>query len=571
MKLIIKEYLASLNEREQLDALLPDLLSQMGLNVFLKPSRGQKEHGVDIAAFGKLNDDDHERVFLFSVKSGDLGRQGWNNGTPNGLRPSLESIMDAFIPNKIPIAYKDYPVEICMCFGGDMKGLIREEVGGFFNKNASEKLTFSEWNGDHLAELIELYFLREDLLPKSYRSLLRKTLSMIDQPDIAYKNFVSLIDSILKDLCDKPKNALLSIRQVYISLWILYSWCREEDNLESIYLCSELATLNMWDISKLSFDKKDKNSISIQEVLHAILILNFQISNLYIETKVKPHVDKLYAISFSSRPSCPEDTNLKAFDILGKLALSGSWAYSYLQTMDENKNQEVVDILSKTVSEYQKAIIDLISNNPILYTPYKDEQAIDIALASWFLMLNSDNWPGLNDWLENTSYAIQHMLRINYKYPSTIQNYSELIEHPIECTDEYRKSVTEGAILYPYISIISAIIKSPEPYEIIKKIQTDYLGHCNFQTWFFNETSEDNFYRDSDHHGASLGDLDMRITQEELLNFIESECEESNQLYKMSAFKYGQWPIILTGCRHYRLPVPMHFFIDIYKQIKNFE
>ncbi|WP_245732040.1 hypothetical protein [Thalassotalea agarivorans] len=34
----------------------------------------------------------------------------------------------------------------------------------------------------------------------------------------------------------------------------------------------------------------------------------------------------------------------------------------------------------------------------------------------------------------------------------------------------------------------------------------------------------------------------------------------------MTAFKFSFWPIILTGCRHYRLPVPMHFIIDIYKQ-----
>ncbi len=36
MKLMIRQYLASLKERGELDALLPDLLSQMGLEVFLK-------------------------------------------------------------------------------------------------------------------------------------------------------------------------------------------------------------------------------------------------------------------------------------------------------------------------------------------------------------------------------------------------------------------------------------------------------------------------------------------------------------------------------------------------------
>lgn len=42
MKLVIKEYLSSLNERDELDAILPDLLSQLGLTVFGKPIRGGK-------------------------------------------------------------------------------------------------------------------------------------------------------------------------------------------------------------------------------------------------------------------------------------------------------------------------------------------------------------------------------------------------------------------------------------------------------------------------------------------------------------------------------------------------
>ncbi|MDF3055689.1 MAG: hypothetical protein K0Q74_1596, partial [Gammaproteobacteria bacterium] len=74
MKLIIKEYLSGLAERKELDALLPDLLSQMGLEVFSRPSIGNRQYGVDIAGYGAL-EDDIERVYLFSLKSGDLGRK----------------------------------------------------------------------------------------------------------------------------------------------------------------------------------------------------------------------------------------------------------------------------------------------------------------------------------------------------------------------------------------------------------------------------------------------------------------------------------------------------------------
>ncbi|WP_368571242.1 hypothetical protein [Acinetobacter haemolyticus] len=53
MKLILKEYLRSLKERNELDALLPDLLTEMGMIVTSLPQRGTRQNGVDIMAVGK--------------------------------------------------------------------------------------------------------------------------------------------------------------------------------------------------------------------------------------------------------------------------------------------------------------------------------------------------------------------------------------------------------------------------------------------------------------------------------------------------------------------------------------
>ena len=105
MKLIFRSYLASLKEREELDAILPDLLSELGYVVYSRPQRGTTQAGVDIAAVG--NDEDGERkVFLFSVKQGDLTRTTWNGNSPQALRPSLEEILDDYIPHRIPSATK---------------------------------------------------------------------------------------------------------------------------------------------------------------------------------------------------------------------------------------------------------------------------------------------------------------------------------------------------------------------------------------------------------------------------------------------------------------------------------
>lgn len=570
MKLVIRQYLASLKERGELDALLPDLLSQMGLDVFLKPGVGSRQYGVDVGAYGKLSEDLENKVYLFSVKSGDLDRKDWDGGNPQDLRPSINEIIDVFIPSRIPAEYKDQLIEICLCFGGEVKEAVRTNVTLFLEKQTTDELSFSEWNGDRLAALIEQHMLREELLPENCRGLLRKSLAMIDEPDISIKHFSQLAISLTKTDDLKPKQILTGIRQLYLCLWILYSWCREEDNLESSFLSAEFTLLNAWEAAKFAFDKKNKVAISTLTTLDSIFRLNLRISHQYIEEKIIPHAGNLYALSHAVRSSCAVDVNLKLFDVLGRLALSGCWSYWNLERLSED-NDESARFFTEAVANYQETIKKLIVNNPILFTPYKDDQAIDLVLALWFLSLDSKHLPDINSWLVNMTREVYEMFRIQDKYPSTIRSYAELIEHPVDKTDEYRKSVTKGSILYPYISAFSAIMGFEEPYETIKRIKEEFLPHCNFQVYFFDESSEEHFYRFDKMHGATLSDAHVTEEPSDFLEQLVNECEQSNKIYEMSAFKHSFWPIILTGCRHYRLPVPMHFIIDIYKQRKGLD
>src|ERR1043165_7505119 len=107
MKLLVRNYLASLREREELDAILPDLLSELGYTEYSRPQRGTAQAGVDIVAIG--DDEGERKVFLFSVKQGDLTRQSWD-GTPQALRSSLNEILDTSIPTKIPKRYQSLKI-----------------------------------------------------------------------------------------------------------------------------------------------------------------------------------------------------------------------------------------------------------------------------------------------------------------------------------------------------------------------------------------------------------------------------------------------------------------------------
>ena len=95
MKPILRQYLSDLRERNELDAILPDLLSELGFNILSRPSRGTRQAGVDVAAVGPDEDDGGcRKLFLFTIKSGDLKRREWDDGTPQAVRPSLNEIRD---------------------------------------------------------------------------------------------------------------------------------------------------------------------------------------------------------------------------------------------------------------------------------------------------------------------------------------------------------------------------------------------------------------------------------------------------------------------------------------------
>lgn len=557
MKLIVKEYLASLKERDELDAILPDLLSEIGFTVFSRPGRGTRQDGVDVAAVGCL-DGQTEKVYLFSIKSGDLTRSTWDGGALQSLRPSLNEIIDSYIPNRLPSQHKDKPVVICLCFGGDIQEQVRPQVEGFIKTNSKNGLGFDEWNGDKLAELILSGFLREDLLPKSSRSMLRKALALLDEPEISYKHFAHLIYALTESKTGKDNEKVTAIRQLNICLWMLFAWCREANNLEAAYLSSELALLHVWELSKSFLGKKSKAAEAIHDTLYSVQNVYQLICSQYLTSKILPHTDKLHALSNAVNPSCKEDVNLKLFDVLGRVAMDGIWRYWQLVKIPE----EEFDLQQLFHEEVQKcfiAIKQLISNNPILFSPYKDDQAIDIAIATWFLAIDHRNHKDIHAWLSQLIIRVRFIFNTHGSYPCNLHSYHELIEHPIDKSDSYREEVTAGSILYPMIAAFSALLGFDDIYKEIQQLKDESLKHCNFQLWYPDETSEEQFYTNGSEHGATLSDVFIQKPKDKFLEQIFNECHENSHFNETSAVKFGVWPIIFLACRHYRMPIPIHF------------
>lgn len=574
MKLIIKEYLASLKERNELDVLLPILLSQMGLTILTEPSIGTRQYGVDISAYGSINGEPN-KVYLFTIKAGDLGRTHWDKGSVQDVRASLHDILDTYIPTHIPPQLKDLPIEVCITYGGDLKEDIALTLSQFEKAKETEKIKLTRWSGDLIAGHLETYLLNEQLfLQDDLKSLLRKSLAMVDQPEISFQHFSRLIQKLFQDLENQSiKNQLTTLRQSYLALGILNSWCLSENNIESSYLSAERLILNSWHIVKTFASKKTADAKKIKNIFRSLTELYLSISESYYQ-RLLPHLSSLHAISNAVHGNCDVDINTRLFDVLGRISLFGIWIdWAFDRINRHSPDQGIINTASKTYGEISEALKKLIMNNPLLFHPYKDDQAIDIGLTAFYWLKNNENDSDLERWLSGITQTILGAFTHNKRYLSNIHDYLELVLHPVDDSQEYRESVTKGSILYPLLGFFAEVFKNSEMHLDIKRITTELIPKCTLQIWHPDADTETHLYSNSDTHGLGITGISNE-TRETPFNQIKENCSLDKHILELSAVKLDHFPIILTACRHYRLPIPYHFYfqllgIDIFTEDTN--
>lgn len=557
MKLLIRDYVGSLRERNELDVILPDLLSETGYQVFSRPSIGTVQRGVDVAAVGH-DKDGNRTVYLFCVKPGDLTRPEWD-GPPQTMRPSLNQILDEYIPNWLPPAYRGLPVVVVLCLGGDVHEGIRSQVSSYTAQNTKEgKITFEEWNGDKIAEMILAGLLREKVLPKPLQSHFQKAVAMVDQPEIAYEHFARLIHALRAGV-KTDKDRVRVARQINICLWVLFVWARDIDNLDAPYRASELALLNVWDLLRPFFPKRPQAKSTIIAVWYELIRLHITISSHYLDKKVIPYTGKRHALSRAIRSAEAVDINLKLFDVLGRLALTGHWITWIATFNGAGPSADVKDTLKNAV----KSGIELIVNNPALHLPISDDQAIDVAL---FLCLAGYLRLGLGDieiWLSEMARRLRVTVYQHGRYPCIFREYRDLLDHPRHQTDEYRKEATAGSTLVPLIAAWLAAFGNRDALKRLKELKEGPLSHCTLQLWVPEAASEDHLYLDDATHGVAVPDLPLTEDGQALLKRIRDACDNSDGFLKLSAVRSRHLPVVLTACRHYRLPVPPQLWIDL--------
>ena len=556
MKLIFMEYLSSLRERGELDVIMPDLLSELGMNVLSKPGIGTRQYGVDIAAVG--DNDGVPTLFLLSIKPRDLTRSDWDTGQ-QALRPSLTEILDVYIPTHIPPHYADHPVVVVLCIGGDVAEPVWLDVKQFMQLHETERVRLRLWNGGDLADRLLSGVLRENTLPSTWRSDFRKCLAMIDEARVSFEHFSRMAASIAEQCKPTRPARLRAVRQIYIALWTLYVWSRRDGNTESAFLCSERATLICWALVKDYLGGTSKAERNLNAAIERVISLYLLIASDYVATNVVPRAGVRHGLASAVPSQESLDVNLRLFDVLGRVGLHGLWQLHRFHCLAEQGQTDEREALRQDLTRTADLMMDIIGHNGILCTPIKDNQAIDIDIACLFLSRVGCG-EFVQKWIGNiaggTIFAFDH----HGRYPCIHGDYHDLLDHPRETTDEYRIEATAASVLVPTLAAWAAFTDNADALSRLAEFASGRYRHSTLQLLYPGSDTEAHLYEGGTLHGLGVPGIDIPDNCEQMISSIREECQALPSYWSLSAVTHGLWPLVVLASRHHRMPLPPHLW-----------
>ena len=555
MKLMLKEYLRSMGERGGLDVLLPNLLSQMGLTVLTTPMRGTKQHGVDVAAVGKIDGDPNQAVYLFSIKGGDINRENWDVG-PQALRPSIDEIVDGYIPRSISPEYAGWPIVIYLCCGGEVRETVRDVVVGYLSRtehsDSAGLLKCRIMNGDAIAEHVLNHLMSDRLVSIDERRLLFRSLSMVEEPDSSFSYFNRLLVRLLKDE-KSVKKRIFHVRQLGLCVGLLLHHCLEVKNLDVCYRAAELGLLHAWEYLRLK-DLSPEHKMEEEVVAFNQLWWQYvEIGRQYCE-KVSAFCEDAYFMTYACNASCEVDVNLRLYDVIGRLASFGAafWWYALALRQCAGLQETCKEVVEKVAN----ALIGILKNNPTVNSLIRDDYAIEIGLVSIFL--NQIMWDEeLHRWYQNLMDRAYKDFVLGRAFPSVGLDYLGLIEHLAKSHDEqYQKKVLPSSELFPMIYMFSSALKFDDVCAAVSDIVEKFLKECDFQVWYPEHASEEAFYTNRNNHGMQLVSQNL-LDGKKFMETVFGECDKRRLPYACAYGAFGG--LILLGCRVHRCPIPPHF------------
>jgi|GEM_PF-1912923 len=546
MKLILTDYINTLKEDKELDALIVDILKARGINIISGPDRG-RQYGVDIYAVGPdLEDKNIEKVFLITVKQGDLDRRTWNTET-NSVYQSLNEIKDVFIPNNLLDQHKKHPVKIVVAFNGLLKTAVQQDWKGYLKNNRKYKYVI--WNEGWLLKQFEENLLNEHAFSKELRTLVRKTIIHLESPDYDLKDFSGVLTHFQQEfkIAAHKKARLKLVRELHVVISIILKYCKEADNLLHAVRITERYILALGEALFPGEEDAEftRCFVTAHHTMLEILLAYF--------AKVAPYA--VYTDGYSKGIHDATVYTEAIYRHVGIFALTGLVVLQLSDIVGDTERADAVGAkknLGKMVDMVTTAMVTAINNNFIYYTPRSDDQHIEIGMV--FLLLYR---LGLKKQISDMLTLFYEQISEGYDYLHIFPEYHNSKRTIAELQVNSKKRAAhnyDGSNLFTVLTEWCVVINDQDNYLKYIEFKKNSLKELNLMLWFPDKETEAIFYHQYATHdsGYSLSGIVLPDSLDEYRTILHEEFKHNCAEKDFSFIKHNIWSIGLIASRNYR-------------------
>ena len=283
--IIVRDYLESLKESEELDYIFPLFLESQGFIILSKPteSKGLSQYGKDVVAIGYDFNDKIKKRFYFELKGGN------DRHVTNSTFVKNDGIKESLIEAKYRIfeftnkEHAKLPLKIVLVHNGELKTSVKDTFEGFVNSEFPQtgNIEFDRWGISELTGLFSVKFFGEFLLSdKNTTRLFNKTLVNLDVEDKVSNNFTQLLDLLFSDIKKEeytkslPRKWKLFFESLRLISFIIYTESKGYNNLDisKRYLTHLVIHLWFW-VLKNNLEQKKEIIQYVNKVINFYLFV----------------------------------------------------------------------------------------------------------------------------------------------------------------------------------------------------------------------------------------------------------------------------------------------------------
>ncbi|CAN7410206.1 hypothetical protein [Duganella sp. LjRoot269] len=559
IRLLLESFLGLMKESGELDKLLPLLVTSMGHDIPFSAQKGVREYGIDVVSVGRDPEDGHRKIFYWLIKCGDIGRTEWNL-TNQSIRQSIDDAGDTFLSTNVLPQHKKLRRKLVILTNGNFKTEIRQTLSQYLDAwNSRHQADSLMVNGSLLALWTEHYLLDENILPPEHRTLFRRVLANIANPELSVPVGRQLIKGILTppefsklQTPKQKKRRLSAFRAVRTALTVIFQWSINEGGLETVRQLLEYAVLESWAQIHGDLEKLDKS------ILQEFAELQYQMlgAGQSYTTKISPYLVLNDALSLQAGDALV--TNTLTFREIGQLGLHGvTWGFFATQTTGDFST-----LATQWASICSALISKTLQTHSCSQSPAFDYQAVDIHCGLLCLMITEKRNEAAM-WVTNIIGRLGFIVKDKKKYWPMAAKFEEVLETR-NSSSEPNPEFLDVSSLIPILAMWCAVLNIDESYQVIRQRILPSMPDLSLNIWSSDLDFDGIVNEPTTLHESGFGQVlsGLPETAAQLLSILKEEVEGIPPLDKNSWYRNRVSMIPLLAALHWKLQIPKQMLVE---------